>query len=68
MCFRRAGKTTVARRMGRAFKALGLLPFSDVVEVSASKLQTGYSGQAGKVTYETLKQAKGKVLFIDEVS
>lgn len=42
------GKTTVARRMGRMFSRLGLLPCEDVVEVSASDLITGYVGQAGK--------------------
>ena len=42
------GKTTVARRMGRMFSRLGLLPCEDVVEVSASDLITGYAGQAGK--------------------
>lgn len=42
------GKTTVARRMGRMFSRLGLLPCEDVVEVSASDLITGFVGQAGK--------------------
>lgn len=44
------GKTTVARRMGKLFKSYGLLPFDDVIEVSASDLTTGYAGQAGKMT------------------
>ena len=35
-------------------------------QVSASKLQTGYVGQAGKATEEAFKSAKGGVLFIDE--
>lgn len=61
-----SGKTTVARLLGRLFRALGLLPFDEVVEVDASKLQTGYAGQAGKLMTETLTKAKGKVLFIDE--
>lgn len=60
------GKTTVARLLGRLFRALGLLPFDEVVEVDASKLQTGYAGQAGRLLTETLTRAKGKVLFIDE--
>lgn len=61
------GKTTVARLMGRIFHSFGLIPFDTVVEVDASKLQTGYVGQAGKKMTEMLDQAKGKVLFIDEV-
>eukprot|EP00798_Chlamydomonas_sp_ICE-L_P013667 gene13667-19555_t len=60
------GKTTVARRMGRMFKALGLLPDAEVQEVSASDLISGYTGQAGKVTREALQRSRGGVLFIDE--
>ena len=52
--------------MGTMFKSLGLLPFDEVKEVSASDLQTGYVGQAGKQTLELLRDAKGRVLFIDE--
>ena len=58
----------MARRVGELFHSMGLLPFPDVVEVSASDLQTGYIGQAGKETLKVLRSAKGKVLFIDEVS
>ena len=52
--------------MGMLFSSLGLLPCSDVVEVSASDLITGYVGQAGKRTFDVLTKARGKVLFIDE--
>lgn len=60
------GKTTVARKMGAVFYHLGLLPSSDVVDISAKDLVTGYVGQAGKKTAETLHNCRGKVLFIDE--
>ena len=40
------GKTTIARRMGMLFEALGVLPSADVVRVSASEFQTGFVGQA----------------------
>jgi AAA+ superfamily predicted ATPase len=60
------GKTTVARRIGRMFNLLGLLPFDEVIEISASDLITGYMGQAGAKTREVMTGAKGKVLFIDE--
>jgi SpoVK/Ycf46/Vps4 family AAA+-type ATPase len=60
------GKTTVARRMGEVYKSLGLLPTSDVVEISAADLITGFVGQSQKKASEVLHRAKGKVLFIDE--
>jgi len=60
------GKTTIARRMGTMFKALGLLPDDTVEEISASDLSTGFSGQAGKKTREIMRKARGGVLFIDE--
>ena len=60
------GKTTVARKMGKMFKALGILPDDTVYEVAASDLSTGYSGQAGQKTRAELQKSKGGVLFIDE--
>lgn len=52
--------------MGEVFYHLNLLPSSDVVDISAQDLVTGYLGQTGKKTAETLHKARGKVLFIDE--
>jgi SpoVK/Ycf46/Vps4 family AAA+-type ATPase len=60
------GKTTVARRMGVMFHALGLLPGCEMKEIKASDLLTGYVGQAGQKTRELLREARGGVLFIDE--
>lgn len=60
------GKTTVARRMGKMFEALGLLPGCEMKEIKASELLTGYVGQAGHKTKELLREARGGVLFIDE--
>ena len=60
------GKTTVARRMGTMFHALGLLAGDDMKELKASDLITGYAGQAGQQTRQVLKDARGGVLFIDE--
>lgn len=60
------GKTTVARRMGLLFEALGVLPSSDVVQVSASDFVTGYVGQAAGKTRDIFESARGAVLFIDE--
>lgn len=52
--------------MGEVFFHLGLLPSDEVIDISAQDLVTGYVGQAGKKTAETLQRARGKVLFIDE--
>eukprot|EP00039_Didymoeca_costata_P004217 m.71998 g.71998 ORF g.71998 m.71998 type:complete len:1128 (-) comp12295_c1_seq1:71-3454(-) len=60
------GKTTVARKMGKMFHSLGILPSEEVLELSASDLSTGYVGQAGKLTREKFQEARGGVLFIDE--
>ena len=60
------GKTTCARKMGRMFNALGLLPGEELVEAKASDLVTGFVGQAGKCTREILRKSLGGVLFIDE--
>lgn len=56
----------MARRMGKMFFSLGLLPSDEVVEISASDLVTGFANQAGKLTRDVMKKAGGKVLFIDE--
>eukprot|EP00633_Aureoumbra_lagunensis_P006918 CAMPEP_0197320696 /NCGR_PEP_ID=MMETSP0891-20130614/61167_1 /TAXON_ID=44058 ORGANISM="Aureoumbra lagunensis, Strain CCMP1510" /NCGR_SAMPLE_ID=MMETSP0891 /ASSEMBLY_ACC=CAM_ASM_000534 /LENGTH=1335 /DNA_ID=CAMNT_0042812211 /DNA_START=134 /DNA_END=4141 /DNA_ORIENTATION=- len=60
------GKTTIAKRMGMLFEALGVLPSSDVHVCSASDFSTGYVGQAARKTREYFESARGAVLFIDE--
>lgn len=60
------GKTSVATLMGRVFKSLDILASSEVVSVSAAKLQAPYVGQTAALVRETFKSALGKVLFIDE--
>eukprot|EP01050_Picozoa_sp_SAG11_P003357 SAG11_NODE_188_length_13029_cov_3.652514_5_plen_2762_part_00 len=60
------GKTTVARKMGKMFHALGLLPGDDLKEVKASDFVTGFTGQAGKQTRDILADSRGGVLFVDE--
>jgi SpoVK/Ycf46/Vps4 family AAA+-type ATPase len=60
------GKTTVARIIGKIYKALGLLERGHVVEADGSSLIAGFVGQTSLKTKELIKNAMGGVLFIDE--
>ncbi len=60
------GKTTVARLVGAIYKALGLLPQGQLIEVDRSELVAGYVGQTAMKTAEVCAKAVGGVLFIDE--
>jgi len=59
------GKTTVARRMGKLFHAMDLLPSDEIVECTVADLTTGYLGQSAGKTRQVFESALGKVLFID---
>ena len=60
------GKTTIARILGKVYKALGLLERGHLVEVDASDLIAGFVGQTAIKTKELIDQAMGGILFIDE--
>lgn len=60
------GKTTVARLMGRIFRALGLLTKGHVVEVKREDLIGRFQGDAEANTKEKIQEALDGVLFIDE--
>ena len=60
------GKTTVARILGDVFKALGLLPTSNLIETDRSTLIASYTGQTAKLVNTQCDNAMGGILFIDE--
>ena len=60
------GKTTVARIMGKFYKALGLLERGHLIDADGSDLVAGWVGQTSLKTKDLVKRAMGGVLFIDE--
>jgi len=60
------GKTTVARLMGRIYKAMGFLPTDKLVETGRSDLVGQYMGHTAVKTKDVIKSALGGILFIDE--
>lgn len=60
------GKTTVARILANAYRALGVLPRDQLVEVGRQDLVAGFVGQTAIKTQKKIEAAMGGVLFIDE--
>ncbi len=61
------GKTEVARLVGQYLKALGLLSGGQLVETGFGELKSEYAGETGSRFRRMLEQARGGVLFFDEI-
>ncbi len=60
------GKTEIAKRLGRIFKAMGVLPKGHVVERERKTLLDSMANSAGVNMDKAVDEAMGGVLFIDE--
>ncbi|MBN2614331.1 MAG: AAA family ATPase [Bacteroidales bacterium] len=60
------GKTTVARILGKIYKALGLLERGHLVDADGSSMVAGFVGQTALKTKDLISSAMGGILFIDE--
>lgn len=60
------GKTTIARLLGKFYRALGILNKGHVVEVDRSELVGQHIGDTAVFTSKKVEEAQGGILFIDE--
>lgn len=60
------GKTTVAKKLGKIYKAMGLLTRGHVHEVDRADLVGEFIGQTAPKVKKEIEKARGGILFIDE--
>jgi SpoVK/Ycf46/Vps4 family AAA+-type ATPase len=60
------GKTEIAKIMGAIYSHIGILSKGSFKKVTRSDLVAGYLGQTALKTKDTIKEALGGVLFLDE--
>jgi SpoVK/Ycf46/Vps4 family AAA+-type ATPase len=60
------GKTTIARKLGDIFAAIGYLDSGHVLETDRSQLVGQYQGETPKIVTEAINKAMGGILFVDE--
>lgn len=61
------GKTSIARLMGKFFKALGICETDACIERGATDLKGAYVGHAQQAVNSLFHENRGKVIFIDEI-
>lgn len=60
------GKTTVAKLIGQMYHQMGFLSSGHTIETCRTKLVGEYIGETEKRIRQTIEEARGGVLFIDE--
>lgn len=60
------GKTSIVRKLGEVFFAVGLLPTNRIIEVDRSQMVGQYMGETPKIVNKLCDRAIGGILFIDE--
>ncbi len=60
------GKTTIARLLGKVYRAIGMLKKGQLIETDRAGLVAGYVGQTAIKVDEVVQKALDGVLFIDE--
>lgn len=60
------GKTTVARKIAKIYRCLGILEKGHLIETDRAGMVAGYMGQTAEKVNELVDKATGGVLFIDE--
>lgn len=60
------GKTTIARVLGKIFKAMGILEKGHIIEVDRGSLVGQYIGETAQKTEKVIEDSMGGLLFIDE--